>query len=282
MRRMKLPRIIALATFFLFVSSSISISAPTLPPDEANAKAALEKSPRHREWVEVKSPGREKALKCYVAYPERKENAPVVVVIHEIFGATDWVKGVADQLAAEGFIAVAPDLLTGMGKNGGDTDSFGSREEVMKAVRDLKPDRVMSDLDAVREFATKLPASNGKSASIGFCWGGTQSFAYAVHQPKLDAAVVYYGTKPEGADAKSINAPVMGFYGGDDARVTSTVQPTTEAMKSAGKMYTPNIYDGAGHGFLRQQDGKNGKNMEAAAKAWPATIEFLKKNTEGK
>jgi carboxymethylenebutenolidase len=277
MRRMNLTPLLALSTFALLVSISSARAAIPLPPDEANAKAALEKSPRHREWVDVKSPGRDKALKCYVAYPERKENAPVVVVIHEIFGETDWIKGVADQLAAEGFIAIAPDLLTGMGKNAGDTDSFGSREEAMKAVRDLKADRVMNDLDAVREFALKLPAANGKSACIGFCWGGTQSFAYAIHQPKLDAAVVYYGTKPEGANAKSINAPVMGFYGGDDARVTSTVQPTTEAMKSAGKTYMPNIYEGAGHGFLRQQDGKNGKNMEAAEKAWPATIEFLKK-----
>lgn len=269
-----------IALFTVLFTSSLVTAATPLPPDEANAKAALEKSPRHREWVEVNAPGRAKALKCYVAYPERKDNAPVVVVIHEIFGETDWIKGVADQLAAEGFIAIAPDLLSGMGKNGGDTDSFGSREEVMKAVRDLKPDRVMSDLDAVREFAVKLPASNGKSACIGFCWGGTQSFAYAAHQSKLDAAVVYYGTRPEGADEKRINAPVIGFYGGDDARVTSTVQPTTEAMKSAGKTYIPNIYEGAGHGFLRQQDGKNGKNMAAAEKAWLATIEFLKKNTE--
>jgi carboxymethylenebutenolidase len=270
------------ALFTVLVMSSLLIAATPLPPDEANAKAALEKSPRHREWAEVKSPGRDKPLKVYVAYPERKENAPVVIVIHEIFGETDWIKAVADQLAAEGFIAVAPDLLTGMGKNGGDTDSFDGREAVMNAVRGLKPDRVMSDLDAVRDYAIKLPAANGKSACIGFCWGGTQSFAYAAHQPKLDAAVVYYGTKPDSASAAGVAAPVIGFYGGDDARVTATVEPTAQAMKSAGKMFLPNIYEGAGHGFLRQQDGKNGKNMEASEKAWPATIEFLRKHVDSK
>jgi carboxymethylenebutenolidase len=281
MRRMTTYQLIAIFTLVSLVSFALG-AAPALPPGEANAKAALEKSPRHREWVEVKADGRTKPLKCYIAYPERSEKAPVVIVIHEIFGLTDWVNSVTDQLAADGFIAIAPDLLTGTGKNGGDTDSFGSREEVMKAIRDLKPDRVMSDLDAVRDYALKLPAASGKIACIGFCWGGTQSFAYAAHQPKLDAAVVYYGTKPDQADVKNIAAPVIGFFGGDDKRVTATVQPTEDAMKAAGKTFMPNIYPGAGHGFLRQQDGQNGANKKAAEQAWPATIEFLRKNTEAK
>jgi carboxymethylenebutenolidase len=140
----------------------------------------------------------------------------------------------------------------------------------------------MSDLDAVREYATKLPASNGKTATIGFCWGGAQSFAYAAHQPKLDAAVVYYGSKPETASVNDVAAPVMGFYGGDDARVTSTVKPTEDAMKGADKKYTAHVYDGAGPGFLRQQSGKDGANMKAAEQAWPATLEFLREHADGK
>ncbi|CAN5440884.1 dienelactone hydrolase family protein [soil metagenome] len=272
-------RISAVSVLAMFLASALG-AAPALPPGEAVAKAALEKSPRHREWVEIKVEGRSKPLKCYVAYPERKEKAPVVIVIHEIFGATDWISGVADQLAADGFIAIAPDLLTGMGKNGGDTASFEGREEVMKAVRALKPARVMSDLDAVRGYAIALPAANGKSACIGFCWGGSQSFAYAAHQPKIDAAAVYYGAKPDQSDVKNIAAPVMGFYGGDDARVTSTVQPTSDAMRAAGKEFTSHVYDGAGHGFLRQQDGKDGANLKAASFAWPATIEFFRAHTE--
>src|SRR3954469_25886107 len=134
MRRMIIHRTISISLLMVFVALALG-AAPALPSDEANAKAALEKSTRHREWGEVKVDGRDKPLKCYVAYPERKEKAPVVIVIHEIFGSTDWVNGVADQLAAEGFIAIAPDLLSGMGKDGGDTASFGGREEVMKAVR---------------------------------------------------------------------------------------------------------------------------------------------------
>ncbi len=129
----------------------------------------------------------------------------------------------------------------------------------------------------MRAYALKLPAANGKVGGIGFCWGGTTSFAYAVAQPKLDAAVVYYGTSPEDAgDYAKIGAPVMGFYGGDDARVDATIPRAEEAMKKLGKRYVPNVYEGAGHGFLRQQAGRDGANRRAAEKAWPATLAFLR------
>jgi len=257
-------------------------AAPSLPPGESAAKGALEKSPRHGEWVDVKVEGAPAPIKCFIVYPERKDKAPVVVVIHEVFGETDWIRGVADQLAAEGFIAIAPDLLSGVGPNSGGTDSLGGRDNVVKAIQALKPEAVMNDLDAVREYATQLPSSNGKSATIGFCWGGATSFAYAAHQPKLDAAVVYYGTPPGNAGLEKVQAPVMGFYGGADNRVTSTVKPTEATMKQLGKKYTAHVYDGAGHGFLRQQDGREGANQKATEQAWPATMAFLKENTEAK
>ena len=251
-----------------------------IPPGEAGAKAALEKSPRHGEWVDITVPGSETPLRSFVVYPERKEKAPVVIVIQEIFGLTDWIRSVADQLAADGFIAIAPDLLSGRGPGHGGTEAVGSRDEVVKLVRGLKPEEVVKMLNAVRDYGLKLPAANGKTATIGFCWGGGMSYHYATAQPQLNAAVVYYGTSPSDASAfEKINAPVLGLYGGDDARVNATIQPASDQMKRLHKTYEANVYEGAGHGFLRQQDGRDGANAKAAKQAWPATIQFLRKHT---
>ena len=251
-----------------------------LPPGEKSAKATIEKSPRHGEWVEIPVAGHKTPLKSYVVYPERKDKAPVVMVIHEIFGESDWIRSVADQLAADGFIAIAPDMLSGRGPNGGGTDSMGGGDAVRGAIMGLKRDEVVADLDATREYAAKLPSASGKFATVGFCWGGGQSFAYAVAQPGLSAAVVYYGTPPKAEELTKIKAPVAGFYGGNDNRVTSTVDGTTKAMKELNKPYSPHVYEGAGHGFLRQQDGQTGANMKATEQAWPATIAFLRENTK--
>lgn len=253
----------------------------SIPPGEANAKEALNKSPRHGEWVDVPVAGIKNPLRCFVVYPEVKGKAPVVILIHEIFGLTDWARSVADQLAADGFIAIAPDLLSGKGPGGGGTESVSNRDDVVKLVRDLKQNDVITALNAVRDYAIKLPAASGKSASIGFCWGGGVSFHYAIAQPALDAAVVYYGSNPgDVAELEKIHAPVLGLYGGDDARVSTTVPPAAEEMKKLGKSYTYHLYDGAGHGFLRAQGDRNGANLKAAQQAWPATIEFLRQNTK--
>lgn len=251
-----------------------------LPPGEKEAKAVLEKSPRHGEWIDIAVPDHKTPLKSYIVYPERADKAPVVIVIHEIFGESDWIRSVADQLAADGFIAIAPDMLSGHGKDGGGTDSLGGRDEVTKAIRGLKQPEVIEDVNAVRDYGLKLPAASGKTATIGFCWGGGQSFAYAAAQPKLDAAVVYYGTPPSQDAMEKITAPVLGLYGGSDARVTSTVKPTEAQMKQLGKSYAPHVFDGAGHGFLRAQDGQNGANQKAADEAWPETITFLREHTK--
>jgi len=247
----------------------------TLPPAEETAKAALEKSPRHGQYVDVKvGPG--DSVRTWIVYPERKDKAGVVIVIHEIYGLSDWIRGVADQLAREGFIAVAPDLITGKGPNGGGTDSLSSRDDVVKLIRGLTPEQVTVRLNAVRGWAVKLPAANGKTATIGFCWGGGQSFSYAASQPKLDAAVVYYGTSPEAAELAKIQAPVLGLYGGDDARVDATIPPAEAEMKKLGKKYEPHLFEGAGHGFLRAQGDRNGANLKAASEAWPLTVTFLR------
>ena len=277
----KIGFVLILLTLSLVFSVPLCLAASdAVPPGEAGAKAALDKSPRHHEWVKIGLPGTEIKLNTFVAYPERKDKGPVVMVIMEVYGLTDWIRSVADSLAASGFIAIAPDLLSGRGPGGGGTEAFANRDDVVKAVRDLAPDQVTMMLNTVKDYGTSLPAANGKFATVGFCWGGGQSFSYATVQPKLSAAVVYYGTSPSLETLSAIHAPVLGLYGEDDARVTTTVGPAEEKMKALGKVYITPIYKGAGHGFLRAQEDRNGANLEAARQAWPATIEFLKKNLE--
>ena len=254
--------------------------ASPIPPGETGAKAALERSPRHHEWVDIAVPGRDTKVAAFVAYPERKDKAPVVVAIHEIYGLTDWIRAVADRLAADGFIAIAPDFLSGKGPGGGGTEKFASRDDVVKAVRSLEAPEVAAMLDAVSRYGRNLPAAKEKFATVGFCWGGGRSFYYATTQPDLDAAVVYYGTSPDLDALGAIRAPVLGLYGGDDARVNATVGPAEEKMKDLGKAFNAHTYPGAGHGFLRAQDGRDGANRAASEKAWPAMIEFLKKYLE--
>ncbi len=246
-----------------------------VPAPEETAMATLLESPRHGEWVDVAMGEGEAPVRTWVVYPERAGLAPVVIVIHEIFGLTDWIRAVADALAAEGYVAVAPDLLSGKGPGGGGTGAF-TGDAVREAVQGLNDDEIGRRLEAVRTYAYKLPATSMKSAVIGFCWGGTATFTYVSKQAGLDAAVVFYGTGPgDVATAKAVKSPVLGLYGGDDARVTATVPTTQQVMEEAGRPFEANVYDGAGHGFLRQQNGCEGANAEAAALAWARTLVFL-------
>jgi carboxymethylenebutenolidase len=273
----KLLPIFAIALGLASISLADNPSTqPAIPASGATAKDVLAASPRHGEWVDV--PMGDIQIHTWVVYPERKDKAPVVLVIHEIFGMSDWVRALADQVAAEGYIAVAPDMLSGLGPDGGGTESLG--DHVGENIRKLSLDDQVNRLNAVREYAIALPSATGKTGSIGFCWGGGVSFAYAARQPKLNAAVVYYGTPPKKDALANIRCPVIGFYGGDDARVTSTVDDTVKAMTDLKKQYDPHIFDGAGHGFMRQQQGRNGANLKASQQAWAATIVFLKMNLQ--
>ncbi len=222
------------------------------------ARARLAKSPRHQEWVEVKYGSR--TVKSFVVYPEVKNKATAVVVIHEIFGMSDWVQALTDELAEAGYIAIAPDLLSGMGPNGGGTDELAASNGVGQAIGKLPPDQITADLNAVADYVSKLPAANGKVAVGGFCWGGSQSFRFATNRPTLKAAFVFYGSAPampppdaktDKAALEKIKAPVYGFYAGNDARIGATVPGTTDAMKELKKTYDIVTYDGAGHGFMR-------------------------------
>ena len=239
------------------------------------ARVRLEKSPRHSEWVTVKHDGRN--VETLVVYPESKGKRPVVLVIHEIFGLSDWAQELADEVAAAGYIAVATDLLSGMAPNGGRTKDFP--EGVTEAVSKLNPDQVTADLNAAADYGLKLPASNGKLYVAGFCWGGGQSFRFATDRADLSAAFVFYGPPPTKDTMTRIKAPVYGFYAGNDARIDATIPDTIAAMKAAGKSYDPVTYDGAGHGFMRAGEAPdaNEANKKARDDAWKRLKDLLKK-----
>lgn len=247
-------------------------------PAQDWAKAKLEKSPRHQEWVQVKQANRD--VHCFVVYPEVKEKATVVVLIHENRGLTDWVRGAADQFAEAGYIAIAPDLLSGMGPGGGKTSDFAGEDAATKAIYALPPDQVTADLNAVVAYAGKLPAANHKVVVAGFCWGGGQTFRFATNNKEIKAAFVFYGTGPDKAeDIARLHGPVYGFYGGNDARVNATIPKSRELATQAGKTYEPVIYEGAGHGFMRAGEEPEAKeaNRKAREAAWARLKEVLKK-----
>jgi carboxymethylenebutenolidase len=274
-----------------------------LPADDMGVVARLASSPRKGEYVKIDVNGT--PVNTWVVRPSGNGRAPVVVVIQEVFGLSDWIRGVADQLAAEGFIAVAPDLLSGKGPNGGDSSSLGGQQEMVKMTLSLQAPEIIARIKAAREWALKQPRANGKSGVVGFCFGGNQSFAMAVAEPSLNAAVVYYGTAPTDAPAAAggggrgaggggaaaafvpsaslanVKAPVLGLYGGmmQDARIGNTIAATEMKMKELGKVYEPHIFDGAAHGFLRAQTGNDGANLRATQQAWPLTVGWLRKYT---
>lgn len=260
--------------------AALIVALPTVAPAQDWAKAKLEKSPRHHEYVKVKSGDRE--VNCFVAYPESKDKATAVLVIHEIFGLADWPKLLADELAEAGYIAIAPDLLST--KDGKDTDDIASagRDGVMKAIRDLPADQITADLDAAAKYVTALPAANGKLAVCGFCWGGGQAFRYATNNKEIKASCAFYGADNQlkEDDIKRINCPVYGFYGGNDNRINSTIPKYSDMMKAAGKTYDPVVYDSGGHGFMRQgedtnPDARDG-DKKARADAWARWKSILK------
>jgi carboxymethylenebutenolidase len=238
----------------------------------------LDQSPRHHEWVNIPSGGR--TVHAFVAYPEKATKTLSVIVIHENRGLTDWVRSAADQLAAAGYLAIAPDLLSGFNAAHGQTSDFADGDQARKAIYDLDPDLITRDLLVVQKYVAALPPSNGKTAVIGFCWGGGQSFRFATHAPGLSAALVFYGPAPvDEAQLKAISAPVYGFYGGLDDRINATIPKTREQMTRLGKRYEAVIYDGAGHAFMREGDDPAGPAAVKKARdaAWGRIRTILEK-----
>lgn len=256
------------------VAGGDSAGQIALPADADNAKARLDASPRHGEWATIVNGA--DTVRAWVVFPERADKAPVVLVVHEIFGLTHWIRAVADQLAAEGFIAIAPDLMTMKhlpeGPNGPD------QQAAVAAIRTLNPADVQRHLSQVATYGMALPSARKVYGVVGFCWGGSTVFNHAVAAPSLGASVVYYGSSPETSTLQTVVAPVLGLYGGNDARVNNTIAAADSALKARGKRFEPVIYDGAGHGFLRQQTGQDGANMRATQQAWPRTLSFLRES----
>lgn len=249
-----------------------------LPPGADAALDRLNASPRHGEWAVVNAGGGD-SVKVWVVYPERSDAAPVVLVVHEIYGLTNWARAVADQAAAEGFIAIAPDLLSGKGvplDDAGDPE----RQAAVAGIRGLDPDEVHRRLSAVAAWGMALPSATDRYGIMGFCWGGSTSFAHATQAPGLSASVVYYGSTPDVEGLARVRAPVLGLYGADDARVNATIPRADSALGALGRTYESHVYPGAGHGFLRQQDGRDGANMAASEQAWRETVRWLRRYLE--
>jgi carboxymethylenebutenolidase len=259
----------ALSVLALLMASTALGQA--IPAGADDARAALDASPRHGEWTTVRLGA--DSIRAWTVYPERADRAPVVLVVHEIYGLTHWIRAVADQLAAEGFIAVAPDLLTMRDvpwTEGGEPD----RQAAVAAIRELDEDAVHAHLRAVAEHAMALPAARSAYGVVGFCWGGAAAFAHATRYADLGASVVFYGGSPEGDALAAVRAPVLGLYAGDDERVNATIPRARDALDR--RRYRVELFDGAGHGFLRQQDGRDGANLDASWWAWAFTAGFLR------
>lgn len=263
------------STSTVAIAATSMVSDPTLPAGAGDVAARLARSPRHGEWAMIRT-GPSDSVKAWIVYPERSTKAPVVVVVHEIFGLSTWVRGVADQLAAAGYIAIAPDLLTGKATPAPGSDTL-TQDAATAAIRTLQAADVHRQLAAVGQYGMALPAAQKHYGTVGFCWGGGTSFMHAVMNPAgLGAAVVYYGTSPADSLLSRVKVPVLGLYAGDDARVDATVPPAEAAMRALGKTFEPHTFAGAGHGFLRQQDGKAGANLAASRQAWPLTLAFFR------
>ena len=254
----------------LFLCTAVSVFG------QSWAKAQVEKSPRHMDWVTVTNGTR--AVQCWVVYPEVKDKATAVLVIHDSSGMTDWARLAADELAAAGYIAIVPDFFSGEGPNGGGTSSFASQSDVALARDKLPPAQITGDINAAAEYVKGLPSANGKLAEVGFCWGGSQVSLSVCNRKDLQAAFVFYGWPPKPANGiMNIKCPVYGFYGENDARVTATVPDGRTAMKKADKKFEPIIYAGAGHGFMAHGEPEYPEATAADRKARDQAWERLKK-----
>ena len=261
----------AVATYVLVALVTLLIGAAAMQsftgPGES-LQIPRDRVTTHGEWVFIqRGPD---SIRAYVAYPERKTKAPAVIVIHEIFGLTDWEPKVADRLAKEGFVAILPDLLSSKyGITPADPDSG------RKLIGQLEPKRITADLNAVYSYVNGLPSvATDQVGTIGFCWGGGESFRYATTNPKLRAVVVAYGPAPDTADLKKIQAPVLGIYGENDERIDASLPMVTAEMQSAGKTFTSEVYPGTGHGFLKP--GRQGSDGPQVEKAWTRILEFYR------
>ncbi len=259
-----------------FPVSVLALPGDAIPAGQSEAHQRLEDSPRRNQLVSFKSKLGD-TIQAHLAYPEGSGPAPVVVAIHGRGGWTDWVRAVADQLAAEGYIAIAPDMISGKGPGGGGTDSV-DRDGAAQVVYSLTWEEIVDRVNAAADYALALPTAHGQFAVVGFCWGGTTTFAYAAERTDLSAGLVYYGSSPPAEVLARIQTPILGLYGGNDNRVNVTIEPAAKEMNRLGKVYEYEVFEGAGHGFLSGQERLDGANLAASQKGWLRTVEFLRKH----
>lgn len=261
--------------FLLAAAFAACTTTTTQTPVQGDAR--LESTPRHDEWVTIESAGR--PLHAYVVYPQVSRKAGAVMVIHENRGLTDWVRKVADEIAELGYIAIAPDMLSGSAPNGGRTSDFATSDAAREAISKLPPAQVREDLARTAAYVRTLPAANGKLAVAGFCWGGARAWEAANSIDNLSAAFVFYGTGPSTDEGVSgIEAPVFGFYGGDDARVNATIDATQAVARRHDVRFEPVIYPGAGHAYMRlgEESGATEANRDAREQSWARWKELLR------
>jgi carboxymethylenebutenolidase len=258
----------SIVSYAVVAASALVVGAAGAWAVKRSPAQRLDPVTTHGEWVKY-ARGAD-SIRAYVAYPERKTKAPAVIVIHEIFGLTDWEPTVADRLAKAGYVAIVPDLLSSKhGKSPADADSG------RKLIGELEPERITADLDATYGYVNALPAvEKDHIGTIGFCWGGGQSFRYATNNPNLRAVVVCYGPPPDTAAMSRIEAPVLGVYGENDERINSTLPTVVAAMQSDGKTFNHEVYRGTGHGFLKP--GRQGSDGPQVERAWKRILEFYR------
>jgi carboxymethylenebutenolidase len=286
--------------------SSTSQGIAGLPASNNNAAARLAASPRHGEWVKIAlQPGSKDSIMAWVVYPKTGGKAPVVVVVHEIFGLSTWVRGVADQVAADGFIAIAPDFLSRV--RGGPTSVELNSDSARKIIGGVNTTEQAAIIDAAANYAMMLPAAQQKYAVIGYCWGGSATWSHAINGGVMgfSGGVAFYGTPYTAGGQRAtagtpavpatliadsmakIKKPIMLLSGSKDARITSLFPAIDSAMHALHHDdYFQKNYEGAEHGFVRAQDDqKNPRdepgeaaNLAAIKDAWPKTVAFLKKN----
>ena len=250
--------------------------SPELPANLFVAASTVAHSTLRHEWVDI--PAGKTKLHTWIEYPKDEAKAPVVILMHYEAGLDILQRALADQLALDGFIAVAPDLLSGRGPKGGNFDAFAFPDEALRANLKIPPAEALRLYKAAYDYAAKLPRASGKIASLGCSLGGTLSFRFAAETPGLSAAVVFYGMPPADALLAKIKAPVLGLYGGDDDPVDATIEPTAAAMKKLGKSFESHVYPGATHAFLTYQ--AEGLNGAGTAEGWTTAIDFLKEHTK--
>jgi carboxymethylenebutenolidase len=257
---------------FLSIASLASISWIFLPFEVHGASVDPNDPSIISETVTYKSGAAE--MSAYLSRPKKEGKYPAVIVIHGNSGTSPYDQDVARRLAKEGYVAIAPDLLSRAGR----TEKFADREEARKMLAQIKREDISRDLDAGFAYLEKLSFVRAdRIGVVGFCWGGGHAFMMATRLPKLRAAAVFYGRNPDPLDlVKNIQAELLVAHGGTDVNLTRRVPELEAALKQYDKRYEVKIYPGAGHAFHNDTSARS-YHAEAARAAWERTLALFRR-----